>query len=76
LLIARRRGRMERLAADLAAQHGTGVDICAADLADLSGLNAAVGRITTSPRIELLVNNAGFVGYGLVMARSPAPTQT
>lgn len=71
LLIARRRGRLERLAAQLAAQHGTSVDICAADLAGPGGLAAATARITTSPRIELLVNNAGFAGYGPFAGASP-----
>jgi uncharacterized protein len=63
-LVARRRRRLAELATRLA-QHGQcQVDALAADLTDPGGLRSAEETIAATPGLGLLVNNAGFAGYG------------
>jgi short-subunit dehydrogenase len=70
-LVARRRDRLAGLAARLA-QAGPGtVEVHAADLTDPGGLRSAEDLIATTPHLELLVNNAGFAGYGPFTALTP-----
>jgi short-subunit dehydrogenase len=60
VLVARRRGRLERLAAELAGQAGVEVEVVAADLTEPSGLAAVEARLESGENaIDLLVNNAG-----------------
>lgn len=59
ILVARRRDRLEALAAEL-----DGAQILAADLSEESGLKATEDRILALPALELLVNNAGFGSMG------------
>jgi short-subunit dehydrogenase len=59
VLVARRRGRMEELAGELA-KHGAGAELLAADLTSEADLRAVAQRIGELDRLELLVNNAGF----------------
>ena len=65
VLTARRRERLEQLAADLRSKHGVQVEVFAADLARPT---APDELFTFTQRkgigIELLVNNAGFGAYG------------
>lgn len=68
--VARRRGRLEELAARLEGEHGTRVEVLAADLADADGLAAVEER--TAAGIDLLVNNAGFAGYRAFAELDPA----
>jgi uncharacterized protein len=71
-LVARRRDRLVGLAARLA-QAGPGtVEVHAADLTDPGGLRSAEDLIAATPDLELLVNNAGFAGYGPFTALDPA----
>ena len=63
VLVARRRKRLEELAARLSAEHGVAVDALPADLADAAGLRAVEARIAADPDLALLVNNAGFGNY-------------
>jgi len=71
-LVARRRDRLVGLAARLA-QAGPGtVEVHAADLIDPGGLRSAEDLIAATPDLELLVNNAGFAGYGPFTALDPA----
>lgn len=65
LLIARRRDRLEALAAELSAQYGCATDVLAADLTDAQDLAAVADRIAGEQNLGLLVNNAGFGGRGL-----------
>jgi uncharacterized protein len=65
LLIARRRERLESLAAELAAQYGAAADVLTADLTDEKDLAMAADRIAAEPELALLVNNAGFGSRGL-----------
>jgi len=62
ILVARRRDRLEQLAADLRARHNVAVEVIAADLATEEGLAAVGAAIARSPSLDLLVNNAGFGG--------------
>jgi uncharacterized protein len=63
-LIARHRGRLAELSARLTQAAAGTVSVHAADLADPGGLRSAEDLITAIPRLDLLVNNAGFAGYG------------
>jgi short-subunit dehydrogenase len=55
ILVARRKERLEKLAAELQS-----VEVLAADLATDSDLHAVEQRIIAEPKLEFLVNNAGF----------------
>ncbi|HZL51444.1 MAG TPA: SDR family oxidoreductase [Terracidiphilus sp.] len=65
LLIARRKERLEALAAELTAQYGCKVDVLPADLTDEKDLAAVADRIAAEQNLGLLVNNAGFGSRGL-----------
>ena len=57
LLVARRRERLEQLAAELAPVN---VEVLPADLAEIEGIETVAARLAGEPRLSLLVNNAGF----------------
>ena len=59
LLVARRRDRLDAIAADLQTRFPVKVHILAADLAHPDGLAEASRTISGDPTITLLVNNAG-----------------
>jgi short-subunit dehydrogenase len=66
ILVARRRDRMERLAAELrAARPGLDVDIEAVDLGDPEATRALATRLSAQP-VDVLVNNAGLGDLGLL----------
>ena len=69
---ARRRERLEALAARLQAGTGVEVDVLVADLTDPAQLLLVEGQIAAEERVELLVNNAGFGGYGPYAEIEPA----
>jgi short-subunit dehydrogenase len=60
ILIARRRDRMEALAAELQSSFGCGSQVVEADLASDEGLETAAKAVTGEPNLVLLINNAGF----------------
>src|SRR5207249_2230953 len=60
ILVARRAGRLEQLARELPVN----VQPLAADLLSEEGLVAVERAISECPRLELLVNNAGFGTLG------------
>jgi uncharacterized protein len=60
LLIARRKDRLENLAADLSKTSSSRIEILQADLTDERGLAEASERVRSDGRLALLVNNAGF----------------
>jgi hypothetical protein len=60
VLVARRRERLEALAAEL----GGPCEIIGADLTDSAELKLVEARLRSEPRIDLLVNNAGFGAIG------------
>lgn len=60
ILVARRTGNLEQLAAELRAKHGISVECITADLTRDDDV-ASVGRqLAAAQRLYLLVNNAGF----------------
>jgi uncharacterized protein len=65
ILIARRTDRLEALAAELAQRHGTKAEIVTADLSVDSDLERVADRLRAAPRLDTLVNNAGFGVRGL-----------
>jgi short-subunit dehydrogenase len=65
LLVARRKERLETLAAELTAQYGCEVDVLPADLTNENDLSSVAERIAAEPRFTLLVNNAGYGTRGL-----------
>src|SRR5579875_1373246 len=60
ILIARRKARLEELAARLKRQHQANAEILQADLAEEQELQSAAERIAAEKRLALLINNAGF----------------
>ena len=69
ILIARRTNRLEGLASELAAKHGTTCEILTADLTLDADLARVEDRLRAASTLELLVNNAGF-GVGGTFAES------
>ena len=64
-LVARREDRLRELATEIAAEHDVRVETIAADLGEPQGrddVEARVGELGLD--VELLVNNAGFGGFG------------
>jgi short-subunit dehydrogenase len=61
VVTARRRERLEELAAELKNDHGVAVDIVVADLATSSGVEKVINEVG---EIDILVNNAGYGSSG------------
>jgi short-subunit dehydrogenase len=74
ILIARRRDRLQQLAAELSSAHGIAAEPLVADLANLDDIEALAARLAAEPRLSLLVNNAGFGTRGL-FHETPVETQ-
>lgn len=65
VLVARRRERLEQLAADLKARHGTESRVCAVDLTDPDFPETLLRKLNYDGwNADILVNNAGFGIYG------------
>ena len=61
VLVARDKGRLDEVAAELSAQHGIRAEVLAADLSDRAQLATVEERVASAEQpIDLLVNNAGF----------------
>lgn len=71
LLIARRRDRLQSLAAELATINGCAVIIMEADLTIEEDLARVADRIAGAQRLALCVNNAGFGLRGLFLRSDP-----
>jgi short-subunit dehydrogenase len=65
VLIARRGDRLEQLAAELERVHRVHVGVCIADLSVAAEMDRVAARLAAEPRLDLLVNNAGFGVKGL-----------
>ena len=64
VLVARSIERLEKLAQECQSGYGVEVEVLPADLADEALRLQVERRLTTSPRIDLLVNNAGIGTFG------------
>jgi short-subunit dehydrogenase len=64
IVVARRRERLEALAERLQAETGVVVEVLVADLTNADDLHRVEARVEDEARLDLLVNNAGFAGYG------------
>ena len=72
VLVARRRDRLEEIAANLRAAHGVRAEIVAADLSVAGSVDAIVAEVTRlGVTVDLLVNNAGFGTHGRFETISP-----
>jgi len=60
LLVARRRDRLEQLAAELSRAHSITAEPYPVDLATPEGLEIVVSRLSAELELGILVNNAGF----------------
>ena len=60
LLVARRRERLEALAAELGRNNESRIEVLEADLMTEKGVVELAARLENDPRLVLLVNNAGF----------------
>ncbi|HEY3838258.1 MAG TPA: SDR family oxidoreductase [Bryobacteraceae bacterium] len=65
ILVARRRDRLEQVAADIARDYRVQTDILVADLATDTGIQTVADHIRAIPDLAVLVNNAGFGTKGL-----------
>jgi uncharacterized protein len=64
VIVARRQERLETIAHRLQEETDSAVEVLAADLTEPPQLELVVERLRDDPRIDMLVNNAGFGGYG------------
>jgi short-subunit dehydrogenase len=60
VLVARRRERLESLAGAISARYGIQAEVLPADLSQDLDVELVARRLIGEPRLELLVNNAGF----------------
>jgi len=60
LIVARRAELLNALKTEIEAKHSVQVEVCVADLADQTQLLQLVEKVKQLPRIDYLVNNAGF----------------
>src|SRR2546429_4821716 len=64
-VVARDETRLEELAETLEKEHGSAVEVLAADLSSKKGMAVVEARLESAePPIDLLVNNAGMGTYG------------
>jgi len=67
IVVARRQERLDALAQELGSRHGVAVETLQADLSDAAQLRRVEQRAAAAPRLEFLINNAGFGSRGRFM---------
>jgi short-subunit dehydrogenase len=72
VLVARRQDRLEEVAERLRHDTETHAEVLAADLTDVAALAQVEARVARGESLALLVNNAGFGGYGPFVRVEPA----
>ena len=66
ILVARRRERLDKLAAELRGQHdGLSVEVMPCDLTDRDALTTLVDEVLAAHEVDVLVNNAGLGDIGM-----------
>jgi len=76
ILVARDAARLQTLADELTLQYGVSVEVVAADLGRDEGMRGVAERISKTPRLAFLVNNAGFGTKGKLADRPVAEQAT
>ena len=76
LLVARDRVRLAEAAGSLASKYGVETGFFAADLTRDEDVTHVAERIATSPRLAILVNNAGFGTRGMLADADPAKQES
>src|SRR5262245_14051125 len=72
VVVARRRDRLETLAAELAKRHGVRAHVVAADLAERDAAARVIREVDAAGiEIGILLSNAGFGTYGLFLDQDP-----
>ncbi len=71
-LVARDAARLDALGAELAARHGIVAESWPADLGRTEDVDGIVARLKAAPRVDMLVNNAGFGTQGALAKAEPA----
>jgi hypothetical protein len=71
VVVARRRERLEALAERLSESSGAGVRVHVADLTDPAQLAGVEELAAAEPSLDMVVNNAGFPGYGPFVQLGP-----
>lgn len=71
LLVSRDAQRLAAVAAELRARHGVDARAFACDLADDAEIERLANVLTALPRVDALVNNAGFGTLGTLERTSP-----
>jgi uncharacterized protein len=72
LIVARDGNRLEALRQELEGRYGIAVEVFPADLTIDTDVSLLAERLARSPRLALLVNNAGFGTRGSLVDASPA----
>jgi short-subunit dehydrogenase len=72
IVSARNAARLEQLRVEIESRHGVAVEVFPADLTIDTDVSLLAERLTRSPNLSLLVNNAGFGTRGTLADASPA----
>lgn len=72
ILTARRRDKLETLAAELSSRYGVAADVLTADLSRPEESQALARKLAAIGTVDLLVNNAGFGGRARFSEEEPA----